>query len=216
MLQSVIQNNFKNLLEKFSGSPFEIFGAIISLLLMICVLAIAISVGISFANAGENTQVRKEKKSIVETFTMTLFFILYYATIKFRIGEISFLPSNWVVILSLFGILIVLLGTYVNIKGRYELGKNWANQIKVYKNHSLIQSGMYKVVRHPLYASLIWIFFGGSFIFLNYVAFLLNTLVFIPFMYYRAKQEEQLLSESFPEYDEYKSKVMMFFPKILS
>lgn len=215
MLQSVIQNNFKNLLEKFSGSPFEIFGAIISLLLMICVLAIAISVGISFANAGENTQVRKEKKSIVETFTMTLFFILYYATIKFRIGEISFLPSNWVVILSLFGILIVLLGTYVNIKGRYELGKNWANQIKVYKNHSLIQSGMYKVVRHPLYASLIWIFFGGSFIFLNYVAFLLNTLVFIPFMYYRAKQEEQLLSESFPEYDEYKSKVMMFFPKIL-
>lgn len=215
MLQSVIQNNFKNLLEKFSGSPFEIFGAIISLLLMICVLAIAISVGISFANAGENTQVRKEKKSIVETFTMTLFFILYYATIKFRIGEISFLPSNWVVILSLFGILIVLLGTYVNIKGRYELGKNWANQIKVYKNHSLIQSGMYKVVRHPLYASLIWIFFGGSFIFLNYVAFLLNTLVFIPFMYYRAKQEDQLLSESFPEYDEYKSKVMMFFPKIL-
>jgi protein-S-isoprenylcysteine O-methyltransferase Ste14 len=42
----------------------------------------------------------------------------------------------------------------------------------------------------------------------------LTLFIFLPMMIYRAKQEEQLLSERFPDYKDYKKKVSMFIPKI--
>jgi protein-S-isoprenylcysteine O-methyltransferase Ste14 len=77
----------------------------------------------------------------------------------------------------------------------------------------MIQKGMYRFVRHPLYASIIWMFFGASFVYMNYAALLANVCVFIPAMYYRAKQEERLLAQEFPEYQAYQKAVGMFFPK---
>ncbi|MGK0469242.1 MAG: protein-S-isoprenylcysteine O-methyltransferase Ste14, partial [Clostridium sp.] len=40
------------------------------------------------------------------------------------------------------------------------------------------------------------------------------TFIFIPFMYYRAKQEETLLIQTFSEYNDYIKRTGMFFPKI--
>ena len=48
----------------------------------------------------------------------------------------------------------------------------------------------------------------------NYLVFILNTIIFIPFMYYRAKQEEKELVKEFKEYKDYSKKTGMFFPKI--
>ena len=103
----------------------------------------------------------------------------------------------------------------MNILGRLSLGRNWANHIKIYSDHVLVSGGVYNIVRHPLYASLIWMFLGASLVYFNYLAFLAIAFVFSPFMYYRAKQEEELLLKEFEEYNAYQQKVGMFFPKIL-
>lgn len=52
-------------------------------------------------------------------------------------------------------------------------------------------------------------------IYQNYLIIILNTIIFIPFMTYRAKQEEVELNKTFNEYKDYKKKVGMFFPKML-
>lgn len=57
-------------------------------------------------------------------------------------------------------------------------------------------------------------FYASSLIYLNYLVFFANSFIFIPFMYYRAKQEEKLLSNKFKEYKNYQKEVGMFFPKI--
>jgi len=44
--------------------------------------------------------------------------------------------------------------------------------------------------------------------------FLLTVFGFIPMMYYRAKQEEKLLIQEFPEYPAYMKKTGMFFPRL--
>jgi protein-S-isoprenylcysteine O-methyltransferase Ste14 len=44
---------------------------------------------------------------------------------------------------------------------------------------------------------------------------MLNTIVFIPFMYYRAKQEEKELTKTFKEYKDYQKRVGMFLPKLI-
>jgi protein-S-isoprenylcysteine O-methyltransferase Ste14 len=144
-----------------------------------------------------------------------LFFLFFYYLIRFNIGRI-YLSYQWLrVMMMIIGDLILIFGCWVNLKGRMVLGKNWSNQIKIYKDHYLVTNGVYQIVRHPLYASIVWMFFGASLIYVNYLSFLANIFIFVPFMYYRAKQEEGLLIKEFKDYKNYQLKVGMFFPKIL-
>lgn len=201
-------NQYKDLLH----SPIGIFQLVVSAIISLAVLVIFVSVLINFFEADNARGVAREKKSIVETGSMTLFFLIYYVIIRLRIGIVA-LSQDAHIVLIVVGLLLIIVGCVVNVLGRFNLGKNWANQIKVYNDHSLVRGGVYKFVRHPLYASLIWMFFGGSLVEVNYLAFLSNILIFIPLMYYRAKQEERELSLKFKEYQDYRKNVWMFFPK---
>lgn len=196
------------------NDPEDIFSLIISVIVVLCVFAILLAVLIDFAEFQKRQQVKKERKSIVETGTMFLFFFLFYFLVRSGIGQIQQDPGSLEFALISIGAFIMAVGCIVNIKGRMKLGRNWSNQIKIYDDHYFVASGAYRFVRHPLYASLIWMFFGASFVYLNYLAFLSNLIIFIPFMYHRAKQEEEMLVKEFGEYKNYQTKVGMFFPKL--
>ncbi|MFA7244752.1 MAG: isoprenylcysteine carboxylmethyltransferase family protein [Candidatus Magasanikbacteria bacterium] len=182
-----------------------------NIIIGICLFALFTSILINFVE-GIDKKATKEKRSIVETGTMTLFFVGFYLLIRFQIGTIQ-IPQNLQYILILSGLTMIVAGCTINIVGRLNLGKNWANQIKIYQNHTLTKTGMYNLVRHPLYASLMMMFIGSCLVYSNYLAFLAHAFIFIPFMYYRAKQEEKLLSQTFIEYKKYQKEVGMFFPK---
>jgi protein-S-isoprenylcysteine O-methyltransferase Ste14 len=178
----------------------------------ICLLALFISIIINFSESS-NKRAKREKRSIVETGSMSFFFIVFYLLIRFKIGEIS-VDQNIRFWLIVIGLTMVVSGCIINIFGRFNLGKNWANQVKIYDDQTFIRTGVYGLVRHPLYASLILMFYGACLAYPNYLAFLANTLIFIPFMYYRAKQEETLLTKTFKAYTKYQQEVGMFFPRI--
>lgn len=187
---------------------------IIAIITAFCCVAILFSVFIDFVEFGNKGGEKQKKKSIVATGSMFAFFVMFYCFIRFSVGRFNIENDYIVICLNFLGLFLVVAGTFVNIMGRFNLGKNWANHIKIYSDHKLVTAGMYKIVRHPLYGSLIWAFYGAGFVYLNYGAILLNTFVFIPFMYYRAKQEEKLLEKEFPGYNEYRLHTGMFFPKI--
>ena len=179
----------------------------------ICLLVLLTAILINFFET--KNEVSKEKRSVVETGSMTGFFVLFYLLIRFKIGQLE-LPEIYMYFLKPLGLIIVILGCYVNIKGRVVLGRNWANQVTIYSDQTLIKTGVYRYIRHPLYGSLIWMFYGACLVYPNYLAFLCNSIIFVPFMYYRAKQEEKLLMEQFDEYKYYKKTTGMLFPKLMS
>ncbi|MEI7621211.1 MAG: isoprenylcysteine carboxylmethyltransferase family protein [Candidatus Moraniibacteriota bacterium] len=199
-----------------ANTPVQIFLLTCNLVVLICTFAVIVAVLIDFAQFQERNRVKKEKKSIVETGTMFLFFFLFYALLRFKLGQISMPLTADRMALAVVGLLLVLVGAFVNVQGRLNLGKNWSNQIKIYADHYFVSSGMYSFVRHPLYGSIIWMFFGASLVYGNYLALLSNVVIFIPAMYFRAKQEERLLAKEFPAYKDYQKKVGMFFPKLLN
>ena len=201
--------------QEIINKPYPLWNAIIFFILSISTLAIATSITINFLNAKNEKEAKAEKKSIVETCSMSLFFVCFYLIIKFHVGEFAITDMTIRLTMIIPGLIIIVVGTVVNIMGRLKLGKNWANQILIYKDQTLVTSGVFGIVRHPLYGSLKWIFFGASLLFSNGLALLSNLFIFIPFMYYRARQEEKLLTEEFKSYSEYKKKVGMFFPKLL-
>lgn len=195
-------------------SPQKLLFLIDNIVIMLCTAVIIIAVIIDFVEFDKKDKVKAEKKSIVETGTMFLFFLAYYSFIRFGIGYIKIEFNLPYVILNIICLAVLIAGCAFNVIGRFNLGGNWSNQIKVYKDHSFVSTGVYSIVRHPLYASLIWIFIAASLIFMNYLALFATLLIFIPFMYYRAKQEEVVLATEFKEYKIYQRRVGMFFPKM--
>lgn len=179
----------------------------------ICLWVLISSIVINFFLSSDKV-VQKEKKSVVETGSMFAFFIVMTYLIYRRIGLINtFFITE--LILGFIGTFFIIVGTVINVFGRLTLKQNWGNQIRIYENHTLVTKGIYKFVRHPLYSSTILMIAGFSFIFMNLLVFILNLVIFIPFMIYRAKQEEVLLTKHFgDEYPRYKEKTGMLFPKI--
>jgi len=204
---------FKNNIIIFL-KQLDTFNLVCFLIINISIFALIISIIVDFVFYNNKSNIKTEKKSIVETGSMTGYTILFCIMTGLDVGKINF--DNYISFLITTGIgtLFILTGSIINIIGRIKLGNNWSNHIKIYSSHSLITHGIYKIVRHPLYASLMLMFFGGSLVFKNWICFLTLIFVFIPFMNYRAKQEEKLLIEEFPDYIEYKKSVGRFFPKL--
>jgi len=78
----------------------------------------------------------------------------------------------------------------------------------------VIDTGVFRVVRHPIYMGAILFYLGASLITMS-IASVLFLVVIIGFYIYIAKYEERILSEEFgQDYLEYKKRTGMFFPKL--
>jgi protein-S-isoprenylcysteine O-methyltransferase Ste14 len=193
----------------------DIFSFVIQLIICISVLALFVSILIDFTLYARDEHIKNEKKSVVETGTMTLFLFVFYLILMAKIGIVPIYDDSLKKLIIILGTLAIVGGCIMNIIGRLNLGSNWANQIKIYEEHTLVQKGMYKIVRHPLYTSIMLMFYGACLVYRNLLCFSAVTFIFIPFMYYRAKQEETLLIQTFSEYNDYKKRTGMFLPKII-
>lgn len=185
-------------------NKISLFDLIMGLLISLSVLAVFVAIFIDFMKFG-NRKSKNSKHSFVATGTMFIFFFLYYIVI---VSKLFAIPTNWWV--KIIGTIMIITGAIINILGRRYLGQNWANHIKIYDNHTLITTGVYKICRHPLYSSIMLMLFGGSVVFGNWLTAILTAGVFIPMMNYRAKQEEQMLIQKFLEYKEYMKKTRRF------
>ncbi len=153
---------------------------------------------------------KREVKSVVETLSMSCFFLICAVFVLTKIGTYKFHNTY----LNIIALIVYIIGIAFNLLGRHYLGKNWGNNVVIYKDHSLVTNGVYKIVRHPLYASIIWMIYSVGIMYQNYIVIILNTIIFIPFMTYRSNQEEKELKKEFKEYEDYQKKVGRFFPKI--
>lgn len=187
---------------------------LLNLIIWLCSSALVISIIADFMFYGENKNTKNELKSKVATGNMSLFFFVLYLILLLRLWKFPIENLDYKRIITGLGLFLVVVWTIFNIAWRYFLAHNWANHIKIYDNHTLVTAWPYKIVRHPLYSSLIWLSYGVWLAYCNWLILILTSIVFLPMMFYRAKQEEKMLTERFSDYVRYKQKVWMFFPKI--
>jgi len=160
-----------------------------------------------YNNTGRHDAVTT-KKTPVSAVTIVVFIAVFCVVLLLGIGA---LPLNTVCIV--LGAVISAFGAVFQIIGRIQLGRSWSNQIKIYEHHTLVTTGVYSVIRHPLYATFIVMFFGNALMYSNWLAALLTAAVFVPMMDFRARQEEKILSETFDGYAEYMKTTGRLFAK---
>lgn len=171
------------------------------------VLALAaVAVNFSLA-AGGRARVRSERRSPVATLTMLAFFGVLYLVLRLGLGRVP-MPRGLVVA----GLVLLAAGSALNLAGRLALAGNWSDHVVIYQDHQFVARGAYRLVRHPLYAALIWMAAGACLALGNLLGLALVLGVFVPAMVYRARQEEAVLTATFPGYADYRRRTGMLVP----
>ncbi len=78
--------------------------------------------------------------------------------------------------------------------------------VEVQENQKVIDSGLYGIVRHPMYMSTLFLFLAMPLVLGSLISFLIM-LLYIPIISKRIRNEEQVLEEGLQGYAEYKQKV---------
>lgn len=131
----------------------------------------------------------------------------------FGVYLINFLPTGSTSEFQLaLGICLLLIGVLFVLWALAYLGRAFSVTPHASK---LVMKGPYSIVRHPMYVGNIVSLVGLALIF-NSLSTYLFCAVFTALQVFRAHFEEDLMQRSISGYDEYKSKVGRFFPKIRS
>ncbi len=104
---------------------------------------------------------------------------------------------------------LLLVGELVNVVGLLTLRRSFTIMTEA---RTLIRGGIYRFIRHPLYAGQFITFLGYTLLHLQ-PATLGLFIFFVTAQVLRAKIEEQKLAAAFPEYAEYQRTTGMFFPR---
>lgn len=78
--------------------------------------------------------------------------------------------------------------------------------IEVQKNQKVIDTGLYGIVRHPMYMATVILFLSMPLVLGSLISFMI-TLFYIPIIAKRIRNEEQVLEQGLAGYSEYKEKV---------
>lgn len=128
----------------------------------------------------------------------------------FQLGTLTYKQEYQT--LRLIGLLFYLVFSWMQIWATKVLGENYSQDIAIKKNHQLVTSGPFKLVRHPQYLSQFLMDLGGAIATMSFVLAPL-ALIQIPFLYMRASLEDKLLEKHFGDgFREFKKKTGKIFP----
>jgi protein-S-isoprenylcysteine O-methyltransferase Ste14 len=106
------------------------------------------------------------------------------------------------------GIALCVLGLGWTIWARLVLGRNWSASVTLKENHELIQSGPYRVTRHPIYTGLLAAIAGTVLSLSLTVVGVLFLMLFTALLINKLRLEETLMLRQFPEaYPAFKNRV---------
>ena len=165
----------------------------------------------------EKLTVHKEKpKTYLQKFPLALSALSLVAIILglFQIGTLEYIDEFGNAMFEntrLIGFILYLTFSWIQIWAYKTLGENYSQDILILKDHKIVTSGPFKLIRHPQYLSQILMDLAAGVATLSYVVIII-ALIEIPFLIMRALLEEKILAKHFKEYSEYKSKRGFMIP----
>ena len=113
--------------------------------------------------------------------------------------------------LTLCGALLLVIATGCGLVGKICLGQNLTPFPKPSAGARLVQTGIYGLIRHPLYTAVFCGAVGWALVWRSWPA-LVAALALGPLFDAKARLEERWLRQQFPEYAGYEQRVRRFVP----
>lgn len=113
------------------------------------------------------------------------------------------------------GTFILALAIFLLWRSHADLGRNWSQSLELRKGHQLIDHGVYKYIRHPMYAA-IWLYgLAQALLLHNFIAGWSTLITFGLLYFLRVPREEQMMLEKFGnDYRAYMRKTGRIIPPL--
>jgi protein-S-isoprenylcysteine O-methyltransferase Ste14 len=110
-------------------------------------------------------------------------------------------------------VLFLLSAIALSWSGTRALGRQWRVDAGLGQDHELITAGPYKLVRHPIYTSMLCILLGTGLMVTPLWLLILAMIVFLIGTEIRVRIEDRLLASRFADrFDEYERSVPAYIP----
>jgi len=107
------------------------------------------------------------------------------------------------------------LGLWMFYRSHADLSTNWSLSLDILENHTLITTGLYKDIRHPMYTAIVLQGIGQALIASNWVVGPLNLCAFMLLFFLRLRPEERMMLQHFgADYEAYMRKTKRIIPGI--
>ena len=148
-------------------------------------------------NAKENED---EQKTVILISGIIFLVAFILAGLNFRFGWFN-LPSIVVIIASVIFLLAYIMYAEVLRENEY-----LSRTVEVSENQKVVDSGLYGIIRHPMYTSTIFLFLSMPLVLDSIFSFIVM-LVYPIIIMFRIRNEERVLENELIGYEEYKEKV---------
>jgi protein-S-isoprenylcysteine O-methyltransferase Ste14 len=113
------------------------------------------------------------------------------------------------------GFALILMGLVIRILSIAELKQHFTYTVTEIENHELVETGLYKNIRHPGYLGQILVFLGTSLAFANWLSVVLMMLPVLAGYLNRIIVEEMFMTNQLGQkYVEYQKRTKRLIPKI--
>jgi len=120
-----------------------------------------------------------------------------------------FLPANFAI--DIFGVMLVFAGLSLSVWARANLGSNWSGTVALKENHSLVRTGPYQYVRHPIYSGILLGICGIAVVIGEWRG-LIGFASALAALMHKSKAEEKIMRQTFSEYEEYAGETAALVP----
>ena len=162
----------------------------------------------------DRSKPKREEKFIMRQQVRRWILRIAEGTMLLQVIGLQFLPfSTYLFLVQVLGFIFVLIGVIIAVSARKTLGVNWAHayQYQIKKEQELVTTGVYSLIRHPIYSGLCLAYIGGELVAQSYLV--LIGILFLMGGYWQARQEEAILIEHFgKDYTNYLKRTKMFIP----
>ena len=164
----------------------------------------------------KNTQTIKSKLNAIDIILLTLTGIAMLVPLFYIFSDnLDFANYSKPFCVSIVGVIILILANICLWYSHHDLSSNWTPTLGIKKEHQLVEDGIYKYIRHPMYAAHIYWAIGQILLLPNWIAGF-SLIIFITMhSLSRIKNEEDMMIEHFgEEYINYMKNTGNIFPKI--
>ena len=112
------------------------------------------------------------------------------------------------------GAAIMIVALWVFWRAHADLGLNWSITLEMRKDHELIVHGVYRRIRHPMYAAIFLFAIAQGFLLQNWLAGWGGFVSFAALYLFRVGREEEMMREFFGEpYRDYMKRTGRLLPR---
>ena len=114
------------------------------------------------------------------------------------------------------GTALMVIAIWLFWRSHADLGLNWSATLEVRKDHHLVTCGVYRSIRHPMYASILLFGLAQALLLPNWLAGWSAFVPFIVLYLVRTPREEQMMCKFFgDEYRDYMRQTGRLFPRLI-